>query len=34
MAYLLIAVVSVSVSFLLAVVLWRLGIRYGWHREI
>lgn len=34
MAYLLIAVVSVSVSFLLAVVLWRLGIRYGWHRDI
>ena len=34
MAYLLIAVVSVSASFLLAVVLWRLGIRYGWHREI
>ena len=34
MAYILIAVVSVSASFLLAVVLWRLGIRYGWHREI
>jgi UDP-GlcNAc:undecaprenyl-phosphate/decaprenyl-phosphate GlcNAc-1-phosphate transferase len=32
--YLLVALSAVAVSFLLALALWQLGIRYGWHREI
>jgi UDP-GlcNAc:undecaprenyl-phosphate GlcNAc-1-phosphate transferase len=32
--YLLVAGTAVAVSFLLALALWQLGIRYGWHREI
>ena len=32
--YLLVALSAIAVSFLLALALWRLGVRYGWHREI
>ena len=32
--YLLVALSAVAVSFLLALALWQLGVRYGWHREI
>jgi UDP-GlcNAc:undecaprenyl-phosphate/decaprenyl-phosphate GlcNAc-1-phosphate transferase len=32
--YLLVAGSAIAVSFLLALVLWQLGVRYGWHREI
>lgn len=32
--YLLVALTAVAVSFLLALALWQLGVRYGWHREI
>ncbi len=32
--YVLIALTAVAVSFLLALALWQLGVRYGWHREI
>jgi UDP-GlcNAc:undecaprenyl-phosphate GlcNAc-1-phosphate transferase len=32
--YVLVALTAVAVSFLLALALWQLGVRYGWHREI
>ncbi len=32
--YLLVALSAVAASFLLALVLWQLGVRYSWHREI
>ena len=32
--YLVVALTAIAVSFLLALSLWRLGIRYRWHREI
>ncbi len=32
--YLVVAATAIAVSFLLALALWRLGIRYAWHREI
>lgn len=32
--YVLVALSAVAVSFLLALALWRLGVRYSWHREI
>jgi len=32
--YALVALTAVAVSFLLALALWQLGVRYGWHREI
>lgn len=32
--YGLVALTAVAVSFLLALALWQLGVRYGWHREI
>jgi UDP-GlcNAc:undecaprenyl-phosphate GlcNAc-1-phosphate transferase len=32
--YLLVAGSAIAVSFLLALALWQLGVRYGWHREI
>jgi len=32
--YLVVVGASIAVSFLLALALWQLGIRYGWHREI
>lgn len=32
--YLLVALSAIAVSFLLALALWQLGVRYGWHREI
>lgn len=32
--YLVVALTAVAVSFVLALALWLLGVRYGWHREI
>jgi len=32
--YLVVVGTAMAVSFLLALALWQLGIRYGWHREI
>ena len=32
--YVLVTLTAVAVSFLLALALWQLGVRYGWHREI
>jgi len=32
--YLVVALTAVGVSFVLALALWLLGVRYGWHREI
>ena len=32
--YLVVVGTAIAVSFLLALALWQLGIRYGWHREI
>jgi UDP-GlcNAc:undecaprenyl-phosphate/decaprenyl-phosphate GlcNAc-1-phosphate transferase len=32
--YLLVAGSAIAVSFPLALALWQLGVRYGWHREI
>ena len=32
--YVLVALTAVAVSFLLALALWQLGVRYRWHREI
>ena len=32
--YLVVALTAVAVGFVLALALWLLGVRYGWHREI
>lgn len=33
-SYFAVALVTISTSFLVAMVLWRLGVKYRWHREI
>jgi UDP-GlcNAc:undecaprenyl-phosphate GlcNAc-1-phosphate transferase len=33
-SYFVVALVTISTSFLVALVLWRLGVKYRWHREI